>query len=44
MTTIVVRRIYIYAAAFIGLQLTASGASSLLSALLGRWLAPAAIS
>src|SRR5581483_2078754 len=43
MTTIVVRRIYFYAAAFIGLQLLVGGASDLLGALIERLVAPPAL-
>jgi hypothetical protein len=43
MTTIVIRRIYFYAAAFLGLQLLVSGASGLLSALIERLIAPSAL-
>lgn len=41
MTTTVVRRLYFYAAAFIGLQLLAGGARALLSVLLSQAFAPA---
>src|SRR5262245_31846567 len=42
MAITIVRRLYFYAAAFIGLQMLAAGARDLLSALLERLLAPPA--
>src|SRR5690242_3876201 len=44
MTPTVVRRLYFYAAAFLGLQLLANGARGLIAVLLEPVLAPAAIS
>ena len=43
MTITIVRRLYFYAAAFIGLQMLAAGARDLLGALLDRLLAPQAL-
>ncbi|HEY0605020.1 MAG TPA: DUF5671 domain-containing protein [Herpetosiphonaceae bacterium] len=44
MTAQMVRRVYIYAAAFLGLQLAAMGAQGMIGALLEQVLAPAALS